>query len=150
MRYPNIKMVVYFDYNGIKADGSEEPYAYRFTANQNMWDAYRSAIQDEYYLTDVYKGANVNEYYYPVYGSKIEPKMQEVSLYVKYPRDRQNGIGKVEYFINGEIVGTATQMPYSVNIDFSKYSGQNIEITATAYDPWGYQINSKRFSAIVE
>ena len=150
MRYPNIKMVVYFDYDGIKADGTQEPYAYRFTTNQSMWNAYKSAIQDKYYLTDVYKGASVNEYYYPVYGSRISPEVQELNLYVKYPRDRQNGIGKVEYFINGEIVGTATQMPYSVNIDFSRYSGQNIEITATAYDPWGYKINGKRFSAIVE
>ena len=150
MRYPNIKMVVYFDYNGVKADGTVEPYAYQFTQHQNMWNAYKEVIRDEYYLTDISEGKNVKEYYYPVYGSKILPKVQELNLYVKYPKDRQNGVGRVEYFVNGNPVGTASKMPYSANVDFSQYSGQNIEIKAVAYDPWGYVINEKRFSAIVE
>lgn len=145
MRYPNIKMVVYFSHNG-----EGEPYAYRLSERPAMLNAYKAAIQDNFYLTDVSEGSSLNEYYYPVYNSPISATTQELNLYVKYARDRQNGVGKVVYKINGTEVGTATKIPYSVNVDFSQYAGSNIEITAEAYDPWGYLINSKRFAATVQ
>ncbi len=46
-------------------------------------------------------------------------------------------VAKVEFYADGQLVGTATSSPYQVNWDTSTASRSDLGLTAKAYDPAG-------------
>ncbi|QSX05302.1 hypothetical protein JYG23_11535 [Sedimentibacter sp. zth1] len=140
LRYPNLKAVFYFNQ---KKDVTN----YCLSQNKTVLDAYKDAINDEYYLSSATDSDSINEYYYQLAGNTVSSEEIALCSYVKCATDN---VKKVEYMINGVTIGTTESVPYRVNCDFSKYKGQHINITVNAFDSNGKLLVSKTFSVNVE
>ena len=76
-----------------------------------------------------------------------EPKNVEISSYIKTV---ENDIAYVVYRINGTDVATAYAIPFTVNIDFSKYSNQTVSISALAFNADGVPRAQKTYNIKVK
>lgn len=139
-RYPNLKAVFYFD-------TVTNVTNYCLSQNSVLLEAYKASIANNYYLSNEEDSANINEHYYEIAGNNISSKETALCSYIKVATDN---VHRVEYKINGVAIGSAESIPYRVNCDFSKYSGQRISITINAYDINSKLLVTKTFSAVVE
>jgi len=125
-RYPAVKAVFYWD-------NQETWGAARkcmLSGNQNILNAYKSAIACPYFLS----GMNASS---PVIfidladSPPLEPRTQKISTYVG---NHRLDTAKVVYYINGKYAAEVLGSPYEALLDLSAYAGQNITIQAEAYD----------------
>lgn len=144
MRYPNMKYAVYFN-----LDNPGKNTYYVLTTYPQTINAYNKAISDDQFLSS--ESAS-SEYCYVPFdtltdATYLSNTKQELCAFVKYGDDTK--VKKVRYEINGTSVGTTTQAPYTLNVDFSRYAGQSIQIRVVALDASGKTLTSKRFMAKV-
>ena len=141
IKYPNVKAAFLFGAN-------ESVRKFMLSGNSTVANAYSQVIKSEYYLSDNEDCSDINMYYYEIANNKIGASIQELNSYVKYAAD--SNIARVEYKINGNVIGSSYEIPYKLSYDFSSYSGQNIEITVNVYDVSNVLILTRKFKTTVE
>lgn len=125
IKYPNVKAVFIYGADTGKTN-------YTLSQNDTLLNSYSNAIKNEYYLSNYKDASKITSYYYKLNNNtKISPIEKQLNAYLKYAEDYN--IGRVEYLINGNLIGSTYDIPYTINCDFSKYSGQNITITVNVY-----------------
>ena len=116
IRYPNLKYAVWFNINPGTAK-------YMVTDNPATLTAYNEAISDARYLSDAASAAPYC--YVPLdtfNGVQPMPRsVQELCAYCSCGDNRS--VAAVRYEINGQVIGTATEAPYRVTCDFSRWFG---------------------------
>ncbi len=127
-RYPNVKAIFYWDSN--EKYGAKRQC--KISSNPVILEAYKNAISDHFFLTDINATSDViyrdlKEYK----GKVVEPKISELSAYVGNHSLKTH---KVLYYINNQLMKEAVGSPYTFMIDFSNYEGEIISIKAESYD----------------
>lgn len=143
IKYPNVKGAFLFG-----ANESESTRKFMLSSNSTVSNAYSQAIKSEYYLSDNEDSSKINMYYYEIANNKIGASVQELNSYVKYAVDSK--IARVEYKLNGNVLGSTYDIPYNLTYDFSSYSGQNIEIIVNVYDENNALVLTRKFKTTVE
>lgn len=99
---------------------------------EEMLGAYKSVIQDPFYISDMNTSSSV---YYP--------KLRDVTLKAgteklsAYANDVSNYIEKVSYYVNGQWVNEGKFPSFDASVDFSSYAGQTVTLTANYEDRAG-------------
>ena len=135
IRYPNMKYAVYYNTKGV---GNT---FFDMTARPELINAYNAAIRNERYLSDCTAAAPFCYVPMDTFNLKqtVPASKQQLCAYVKYGDNTK--IASVRYEINGKTIGTSSEMPYTVDCDFSKYFG-NVKIKVTALDASGKALTS--------
>ncbi|MBS5595262.1 MAG: stalk domain-containing protein [Clostridiales bacterium] len=132
-RYPNLKMVVYWNHN--------EPGARMVhgvvTDVPELLQAYKTAVSDPYYLSNV--GAGSSYYYEKVEKTTLSGK-EKISSYVN---DVHHRIDHVDYYVNGQYAAQAKFPSYEATIDFTPWQGQSIQLKADYWSEQGTLVTSK-------
>lgn len=123
IKYPNVKMSFMFDRNNDRT-------RYCLSSNKQYLEAYQRGISSDLFVSDLTKSAYKYEYYEIGNNVKVKAEKTELCCYVTTP---DNDTSYVNYYINGTYLATGKGIPYSVNADLTKYKGQKVEVTATAY-----------------
>lgn len=144
IKYPQVKAVFIFD-----QDRNSDSGCYRFSLSNNAQylDAYKRATQCEQYLSTPDENATLPQYYELGNNVSVEPKVVEISSFIKTPA---NDTSHVIYSIYGTDIASSYGIPYSVNIDFSAYSGTTVPLKATAYNAAGYKVAEKTYYVKVD
>ena len=138
IKYPEVRAVYIYD-------NDRERYRFSLSANEKYLSAYKRAVSSEDYLSNIENGKY--GYYELGENTPAEPKNVEISSYIKTV---ENDIAYVVYRINGADAATAYAIPYSVNIDFSKYSNQTVSISALAFNADGVPRAQKTYNIKVK
>lgn len=138
IKYPEVRAVYIYD-------NDRERYRFSLSANEKYLSAYKRAVSSEDYLSSIENGKY--GYYELGENTPAEPKNVEISSYIKTV---ENDIAYVVYRINGADAATAYAIPYSVNIDFSKYSNQTVSISALAFNADGVPRAQKTYNIKVK
>ena len=138
MRYPNLKYAVYFN-----IDNPDKGTYYDLTSYPQTIGAYNQAISDDQFLSSCQQSSD--SCYVPfetlTEQTPLRCANQQLCAYVKYGDNTQ--VKALRYEINGAAVGTATQAPYAVNVNFDDYRGQDLKIRVVALDGSGKELTSK-------
>ncbi len=122
-RYPNLKMIVYWSKNEEK----DRWVHGQITDVPEVLAAYKSAVADPYYLSNTVNGGVSDIYYEKVSNVKLKTGVERISAYAN---DVNNWIHHVAYYVNGEYVAQADFPTFEVDIDFSKWAGQEVTLKA--------------------
>lgn len=127
--YPRIKAVFYFNYD-ITNKGPDFPSFshYLISGNEKMLRAYRQATASPWYLDDWRQQSPVR--YRPLDDTGLSGT-EKLITYVNLG----NGVSRVEYFFNGNMIGSAATAPWSVNANFGQAGPGTLEVRA--YDGSG-------------
>lgn len=136
--YPNVKASIYWDSSQDDRNTNGNYRNYILTQHPNILNAYKTAISDPYFLSNIGESSKVS--YSDVTTSGLKAGKEKISAFVKTWRP---GIGRIDYLVNGKKLASSTSVPYEVDIDFSDYAGENINIFVNAYDYKGSLISSK-------
>lgn len=134
-KYPQVKALFYF-----MVDQGLDRYAksvwsnYEFSTKPAIMSAYKQVVADPYFLTRMGKSAPVSYREIPAAGGPLEPGTQELSAVVKL---YDPFVSKVEYLIDGRVIGSATKAPYTLKHDFRPYQGKQVKLTVRAYNSQG-------------
>lgn len=123
IRYPQVKMVFYFD-------ADRERWRFSLSGNSEMLEAYKEVIRQPSYVASFSHEA-FSAYIETADNVALAPGETELAALVSYPYPER--IGYVVYSINGHDVATAYGIPFGVKVDLSPYSGQKIELTVRAF-----------------
>lgn len=66
-------------------------------------------------------------------GSSVTPTIP-ISIAVSFPDGLERPLKKVEYYVNGQLIGTVDTPPYTYNWDAGKIAGGNYTFIARAFD----------------
>lgn len=127
IRYPQVKMVFYFD-------ADRERWRFSLSGNSEMLDTYKEVIQSPDYVSALYKGA-FSAYIETADNVALAPGVTQFAAHVSYPYPER--IRYVVYSINGTDVGAAYAIPFGVSVDLSPYSGQRVTIKVKAFGDSG-------------
>lgn len=122
IKYPNVKMSFIFSSN-------EPKRKFMLSGNKTYLDAYKEGISSSLYSP---KDKNYGYSYYEL-GNNVRVKAEPTELY-GYITTPENDIAYVVYYINGVRLGVSYGIPYKVNVDFSSFKGQNVNVTAKAFN----------------
>ncbi len=132
--YPEVKAMYYYDSTG--AAGAQE--SYMLSENPVLKALYAKIIKDDYYLSTLESA----DFGYVKLETVLEKKPQSISAYVK---SYEPVIGKVEYYIDGNLAFVSKELPFNFEYDFSKYTADHVNITAKAYLPDGTLVMQKEY-----
>lgn len=124
IKYPNIKMNYAYVVNHL-------PRKYTLTENAQFLETYKNSIKNDAYLSDVNSASCTYDYYEIGNNVSVKPECTELCSYVTTP---YNNVAYVVYTVDGENVGTSYGAPYTVAVDFSKYSGKTVEVNVMSFD----------------
>ena len=142
MKYPKVKATFWFD---VDAKGTTDRVKYYgLSNNDKMLNAYKKAIANPYYLSEV--GEQTSLSYNPITTTVPAAKLS-VSGYVK---TWSPTLSKVIYKIGGKQVGVANTAPWTVEIDFTKYKGKTITVDVIAYDKSGKWVTTQSVKTKVQ
>lgn len=127
IRYPQVKMVFYFD-------ADRERWRFSLSGNSEMLEAYKEVIRQPSYVASFSREA-FSAYIETADNVALAPGETELAALVSYPYPER--IGYVVYSINGHDVATAYGIPFGAKVDLSPYSGQKIELTVRAFGDSG-------------
>ena len=144
IKYPQVKAVFIFD-----QDRNADSGCYRFSLSNNTQylDAYKKGTQSEQYLATADAKAKLPQYYELGTNASVEPKVVEISSFIKTPA---NDTSYVVYNIYGTDVATSYGIPYSVNIDFAPYSKTTVPLKAMAFNASGVKVAEKTYYVKVD
>ncbi|OPY56454.1 MAG: Endoglucanase H precursor [Pelotomaculum sp. PtaU1.Bin035] len=128
--YPRIKAVYYFNFD-ISNKGREFPCPshYLISGNKEMLRAYRQATASPWYLEDWSQTSPV--YYCLPPDNNLPPGAKSLVSYV----NTGNGVSRVEYYFNGNMIGSAGAPPWNLNFSFDQAGPGTLEVRA--YDKYG-------------
>lgn len=127
IRYPQVKMVFYFD-------ADRERWRFSLSGNSEMLNTYKEVIQNPSYVSKLYKGA-FSAYIETADNVALAPEVTSFAALVSYPYPEN--IRYAVYSINGADVGTAYGIPYAVTVDLSPYSGQRVTLRVRVFGDSG-------------
>lgn len=136
IKYPAVRAAYIFD-------NDRERYKFSLSNNSQYLDAFKRGISSEQYLSLSNENANLPQYYELGTNVAVEAKNVEICSFVKTPA---NDISYVVYSIYGNDIATAYAIPYSANIDFSSYKGNNVPLTLKAFDSSGRLVAEKTYN----
>lgn len=114
------------------------------SANQQILSAYKKAINNPFYLSNI--GESAPRYYSNIQEFGLAPRKQVLHSYVK---SVDPAIHRVVYKIGNEIIGTANTIPWTISYDFAKLADKKIDITVDAYNKDGGLVTSKNIPTSV-
>ncbi len=114
MKYPQIKMIGYFD-QYVAPENDD----YSLKNNPELKDFYLSQINSTGIIKKRYDNDSVSGSVNCDNGFEVPQMVNTMSLYAGIYGSQNE---KVDYFIDDVWVGCATAIPYSCDIDFSKYA----------------------------
>lgn len=123
IRYPQVKMVFYFD-------ADRERWKFSLSDNAQVLEAYKQAISAEVYTESLSEGER-SFYIETADNVSLKAKKTSFASYINHPY--RDDISYTVYFINGAEAAVAYGIPYTVDIDLSPYAGQKIELTVKAF-----------------
>jgi len=127
--YPRIKAVAYFNVDFMANPGIEGTSHYVLSGNKAISEAYRKATASDWYLGS--PTGKAQRFWRPVELSSLLGPTR-LSAYVNLV----GGPSRVEYVLDGQVMATATQIPWEADVDFSGLTGPHTLIVR-AYDQQG-------------
>ena len=141
IRYPNLKYAVCFNINPDNAK-------FMMTDNAETLAAYNEAVSDARYLSGAQESAPY--WYVPTDTFNVRQPVpntpQQLCAYANFGDNSR--IAAVRYEINGQVVGTAAQAPYTIDCDFSRWYG-SVKLRASLLDASGSVLASRLFPLTV-
>ncbi len=119
---------------------------FEFSGNPTYHEAFRNAIQGNYYLSS---NAEENGLYSFEIGNNVTVPAAWVGLH-SFVKSVENDFAYVIYSINGTDIGTAYGIPYTVDADFTPYSGQTVDVNCRAFDSKGEMCAYKTYKVKVQ
>ncbi len=114
MKYPQIKMIGYFD-QYVYPENND----YSLKNHYQMKDYYNSQVTKSHIIQNTYNNDNVSGFVNCDNGFSVYQTVDTMSVYAQiYGSDYET----VDYFVDDVWVGGSNQVPYSCDIDFSKYA----------------------------
>jgi hypothetical protein len=140
-KYPRLKSITYFNVN--LAD-RESRNNYLLRDNERMYELYRNLIASPYYLTKVENNAKPADRigHVKVTDGLAFAKQTKLTPFVKIP---DIYIGKLEYYLNGELLETQTKPPYGIDLKAGSVP-ENSQIELAVYNHDGRKVGSKSFT----
>ena len=142
MLYPKIKGYFYFNNEVQKYEIGKNKYI--LEKNETVLEAYKKGVSNPYYLSDI-KGKSPVAYE-EIKEVGLDPIVQTLHSYIKTGNP---DVGRVDYVVWGEVIGTSKVRPYTIKSDFSKYAGKNPDIIIKVYDSKGGLLSSETISTVV-
>lgn len=122
--YPRVKAIYYFNYD-ISDKGPDYPCFshYLISGNEKMLRAYRRATVSPWYLEDQGQQSPVC---YREVGEAIPGSAADLVAYV----NTADGVSRVEYYYNGNLIGSAASAPWALHYDFNRAGPGMLEVRA--------------------
>lgn len=114
MKYPQIKMIGYFDTYVI---GEDNDYSLRNHAS--MKKVYNGQVDKAHIIQDYYNNDNVSGFQNCDNGFSVYQTQDTLSVYAQIYGSQSES---VDYFIDDTWVANSGKIPYTCTIDFSKYA----------------------------
>ncbi len=144
IRYPMVKAAFLYNLPDVNVGSGR---SFQLKNNPTVLDAYLGAIRNPAFRSEFSDAAPVPSYYEIASGVSVKPEVVEISSFVKTV---ENDFAYVVYRVNGADVGVSYGIPYSVNIDFAPYAGQNdVKLGCLAFDSTGKLCAEKTYSVKV-
>ncbi len=124
IKYPNVKLCFIFDFN-------RERQKFSLSANSQYLAAYKEGITSDLFLGDTTQSQYKYDYYELGQNVKVKAEPTELCSYITTPA---NDTAYVNYYINGVYLSTAYAAPYNVNVDFTSFKGQKVNITVQSFN----------------
>lgn len=141
MLYPGVKAVYWFD--ATKTEAEREKH-FMLSANEKLLSAYKEGIRNPFYVDTI--GKEGGAAYIEAAVAGLPPRATELSAYVQTVEPM---LGKVEYELDGRVIGSATQAPWTIKHDFAPHRGQTIAIAVKAYGTDGKLVTTQKVQAAV-
>jgi hypothetical protein len=145
--FPRVKGVFWFDYDSHLINNSD----FSLTNNQSVLNAYKTVIQNPYFITSV----NLN---LPLIS--IAPKVVKLIDTIYFEINCTRPITEAKLLINNSEIQTIYSEPWMFVVNFSNYNDGNLEIeirakTIDGYEGRGYQVlevdnNNDYYSFIID
>lgn len=124
--YPRIKAIAYFnvDLNITEVPANSH---YLLSGNRLMAEAYRQATASDWYLgssTDTTR---------QIWRPLEQATLQGPTRVATYVNLGDAGVSRVEYMLDGDVVATATALPWAADLNLGGLAGEH-QITVRAYD----------------
>lgn len=113
MKYPQIKMIGYFDQYV-----SPEKDDYSLKNHSSMKAYYNSQVKKSHFIQGRYDNDNVSGYVNCDNGFSVTQSVNGLAVYAGVYGSESE---RVDYFIDDEWVAGSSEIPYACDIDFSKY-----------------------------
>lgn len=134
--YPQVKLIAYFNKN------MPENNYYDLEGCSELKAAYNEAIQYPWFIQNSFNGT-VDKAYKELWGM-IDVNSDTLELYA-YPHVYAADVPKVNYYINGDWVGSSSTLPYNSRLDLSNYANGTYTLTAEA-EAEGYSAVKRDFT----
>lgn len=141
LKYPRVKSIQWFSLNALKNASRDERKINNFslTENNRLFNAYKTMIKDDYYLTDVENGPYAQErgaIEHNITPLKNEVIRENVTVQA-FAKTYDPNISRIAFYIDGNLVANKTSFPYEVTINpGALYTGRHT-LRAIAYDSVG-------------
>ncbi|MBR5528599.1 MAG: hypothetical protein IKV97_06295 [Clostridia bacterium] len=142
IKYPQVKAVFLFE--TVDAAGIRE---FRLENNSKYAEAFINAIRSDSYLSKLENDPGEIPVTFEI-GNNVRLPASPVDLHA-FVKTTENDFSYVVYRINGTDVGVAYDIPYTLGIDLSPYSGQTIELSCLAFDSSGKMCAQKTYKVKV-
>ena len=114
MKYPQIKMIGYFD-SFVYGENND----YSLKNHSSMKDFYNTQVKKQHIIQGSYSNDNASTFQNCDNGFSVYQTQDVLSVYAQiYGSDSE----RVDYFVDDVWVGNSASVPYTCTIDFSKYS----------------------------
>ncbi len=113
MKYPEIKMIGYFD-QYVAPENDD----YSLKHHSSVKEYYNSQVKKSHFIQDKYDNDNVSGYAKCSNGFTVSQTTETLAVYAGIYGSESE---KVDYFVDDVWVGGSSSIPYSADIDFSKY-----------------------------
>ncbi|MCL4425333.1 MAG: stalk domain-containing protein [Firmicutes bacterium] len=143
--YPRVKAIFWYDVdegNLIQETGRLKNN-YLLSRDQDILSTYRSMIADPFYLSEI--GQEAGQVYLPI----EEAGLSTIYIYVSYIKVFDPFVSRVDYEVEGRLVASNQQPPYSASIDFSPWAGQPVKLTVKVYGRDGTMVAQRDIQCAV-
>jgi len=150
MLFPRVKNINWFSMNTI----TEAAYAHRrlnnfsLTENSKLKQAYREMLEYPYFLTQVVNGPfaqNASRVKIPVPIRDAGVLSGQITLQ-SWAATYDPFISRLEYTLNGQMIGSRTTKPYSITIDTTRLTEGMQTLSVTAFDSRGRAAVTRTFN----
>ncbi|PZE22707.1 stalk domain-containing protein [Paenibacillus xerothermodurans] len=142
VKYPRLKAITYFN---VDLKDRESRNNYSLAANPSMKSLYTNMIARPYYLTKVEQGAKpadgIGHVPLSMGTSNTFASQTKITPWVKIP---DIYIGKINYFINGELIESQTNPPFGFVLEAGEVP-EGSTLTLDVYNRAGDKVASKSY-----
>jgi hypothetical protein len=110
LKYPRLKAITYFNVDPVDKESKNN---YSLSQNEEIFKLYKSMIADPFYLNEVKTGAKPSNG--TGYQDGTKP-FEKKTTWVPFVRIPDVLIGKLDYVLNGQVIGTRTKPPFQLEL----------------------------------